>query len=72
MFYADLGRGLACDKRTRPQAVAALAKAEKIAPQRMQGNPFFRETVIDLVRKAKHDSVGRELRGMAYRMGVTA
>ncbi|PWW62316.1 helix-turn-helix domain-containing protein [Actinokineospora spheciospongiae] len=72
MFYADLGRGLASDIRTRPQAVAALAKAERIAPQRVRTNPFVRETVNDLVRKAKHDSVGRELRGMAYRMGVTA
>ena len=70
MYYADLGRALANDRRTRGQAVHALAKAETIAPQRIRNHPFVRETVTDLVRRAKEDAVGRELRGMAYRMGI--
>lgn len=69
-FYTDLGRGLATDRTRRAEAVAALRTAEQLAPQRVRSNPFVRETVIDLLRQARRDAVGRELRGMAYRMGV--
>lgn len=72
MFYADLGRALAGDKRTRPQAVRALVKAESIAPQRIRNHPFVRETITDLVRRAQRDATGRDLRGIAYRMGLAA
>jgi hypothetical protein len=50
--------------------VAALLRAEKIAPQRIRPNPFVREAIGDLLRRARRDAVGRELRGMAYRMGL--
>ncbi|PKW18206.1 helix-turn-helix domain-containing protein [Saccharopolyspora spinosa] len=70
-FYADLGRSLAVDKRTRSQAIQLLRKAENLAPQRVRNMPFVRETIADLVQRAQRDSVGRELRGMAYRMGIT-
>jgi transcriptional regulator with XRE-family HTH domain len=70
MFYGDLGRGLAQDKATRERAVLMLRAAEDAAPQRIRTNPYIRETVIDLVRQAKRDATGRELRGMAYRMGI--
>ncbi|HEX2301350.1 MAG TPA: helix-turn-helix transcriptional regulator [Pseudonocardiaceae bacterium] len=69
-FYTDLGRGLATERTRRTEAVAALRTAERLAPQRVRANPFVRETVIDLLRHARRDAVGRELRGMAYRMGV--
>lgn len=69
-FYADLGRSLAQDKRTRGEAVRMLRKAEDLAPQRVRNMPFVRETVADLMHRAQHDSVGRELRGMAYRFGL--
>ena len=72
MFWADLGRGMASEKATRDDAVDALRRAEDIAPQRIRTNPFVRETVTDLVRRARRDAVGRELRGMAYRMGLSA
>jgi len=71
-FHADLGRATAGDRRTRPQAVQALVKAESIAPQWTRNQPFVRETVVDLVRRARRDSVGRELRGLAFRMGLAA
>lgn len=71
MFWADLGRGLASERATRDQAVGALLRAEKIAPQRIRPNPFVRETVTDLMRRARREAAGRELRGMAYRMGLT-
>jgi hypothetical protein len=70
MFWADLGRGMAQDRSTRDKAVGALMRAEKIAPQRIRTNPFVRETVADLMRRTQRDAVGRDLRGMAYRMGI--
>jgi transcriptional regulator with XRE-family HTH domain len=71
MFWADLGCGMAQERSMRDEAVEALLRAEKIAPQRIHANPFVRETVGDLLRRrVQRDSVGRELRGMAWRMGV--
>jgi hypothetical protein len=70
MYWADLGRGMAQERATRDDAVVALLRAEKIAPQRIRTNPFVRETVGDLMRRAQREAVGRELRGMAYRMGL--
>ncbi|MBV8542516.1 MAG: hypothetical protein JO063_01320 [Pseudonocardiales bacterium] len=70
MYWADLGRGMASERATRDQAVGALLRAEKIAPQRIRMNPFVRETVGDLMRRSRREAGGRELRGMAYRMGL--
>ncbi|MGH3911512.1 MAG: helix-turn-helix domain-containing protein [Pseudonocardiaceae bacterium] len=70
MFWADLGRGMAQERTNRDDAVGALLRAEKIAPQRIRTNPFVRETIGDLMRRAQREAVGRELRGMAYRMGL--
>jgi len=36
----------------------------------VRNNFYVRETVTDLLRRARRDVVGRELRGMAYRMGL--
>jgi len=70
MYWADLGRGMASERATRDQAVGALLRAEQLAPQRIRTNPFVRETVADLMRRARREAVSRELRGMAYRMGL--
>jgi transcriptional regulator with XRE-family HTH domain len=70
MFFGDLGRGLARERSTRDQAVVALRRAEEIAPQLVRNNFYIRETATDLLRRARRDVVGRELRGMAYRMGL--
>src|SRR5215207_4969869 len=51
MFYGDLARGLAQSKQHRDRAVEALLAAERAAPQRVQTNPYIRETVVDLVRQ---------------------
>lgn len=69
-LYLDVGRGLATEKATRDQAVMAFRHAEDIAPQKVRANPFVREAVTDLLRRARRDAGGRELRGMAYRMGL--
>lgn len=70
MYWADLGRGMAQGRATRDEAIGALLRAEKIAPQRIRTNPFVRETVGDLMRRTRREAGGRELRGMAYRMGL--
>lgn len=71
-FYGDVGRGLATIRGREAQAIEALYRAERLAPQRMRTNPFVRETITDLMRRARRDAGGRELRGMAYRMGLAA
>ena len=70
MFYGELARGLAQDRANRDRAVAMLRRAEGVAPQRVRTNPYLREVVVELVRQGRRDAMGRELRGIAYRMGV--
>jgi hypothetical protein len=65
-----VGRGLASVRGREAQAVEALRRAEVLAPHRTRTNPFVRETVTELLRRARREAVGRELRGMAYRMGI--
>lgn len=72
MFWADLGRGLAGGRATRAQAVEALRRAEDISPHTVRNNVLVREAVADLLRRARRESSGRELRGLAYRMGFPA
>ena len=69
-FFADIGRGLAREPRTRADAVRWLRRAEDAAPQWIRNNPPVRETVAYLLNRARAESGGRELRGMAARMGV--
>lgn len=69
-FLADGGRGLARDTRTMPEAVRWLRQAEEAAPQRVRNSAAVRETVAYLLNRAKASAGGRELRGMAARMGV--
>jgi transcriptional regulator with XRE-family HTH domain len=69
-ILADIGRGLAREPRTRAEAVRWLRRAEDTAPQRIRNSAAVRETIAYLLNRAKADAVGRELRGMAARMGV--
>jgi transcriptional regulator with XRE-family HTH domain len=69
-FLADTGRGLARDPRTRREAVQWLLRAENAAPQWIRNNPAARESVAYLLDRATATAGGRELRGMAARMGV--
>ena len=69
-FYGDVGRGLATLRCRESAAVEALRRAEVLAPQRTRTNPYVRETVTDLLRRARRDAGGRELRGIAYRIGL--
>lgn len=69
-MYADLGRGLAQDRRRDREAIDALCEAERIAPQLVRTTPLVRETVTDLLRRARRRAGGRNLTGLAYRMGI--
>ncbi|KAB8184300.1 helix-turn-helix domain-containing protein [Nonomuraea phyllanthi] len=69
-FLADVGRGLARDRGTRDLAVRYLRRAENVAPQRIRNDARVRETVAVLLQQATSSAGGRELRGMAARMGV--
>ena len=69
-FYADVGKGLAREPRMRLDAVRWLRRAETAAPQWIRNNAPVRETVSYLLGHAIATAGGRELRGMAARMGV--
>jgi transcriptional regulator with XRE-family HTH domain len=69
-LFADVGRGLARDPKTVAEAVRWLRRAEEAAPQRIRNSPPVREAVAYLLNRARAAAGGRELRGMAARMGV--
>jgi transcriptional regulator with XRE-family HTH domain len=69
-FRSDVGRGLARDPRTQADAVRWLRRAEQTAPQRIRNSATVRESVAYLLNRARADAGGRELRGMAARMGL--
>ncbi|MDL4773310.1 helix-turn-helix domain-containing protein [Actinomadura xylanilytica] len=69
-FLADVGRGLARDPRMRDEAVRWLRRAEDVAPHKIRNSGPIRETVATMLTRATGTTSGRELRGMAARMGV--
>ena len=71
-FYIDVGRSMLKERATREAGLATLMRAEVLAPQRLRTDIFTREAVSDQLRRARRDAVGRELRGLAYRMGISA
>lgn len=48
------------------EAVVELRQAERLSPAQVHGSPLLRELVRDLLERA----AGRDLRGLAWRMGV--
>ncbi|GAA3979941.1 helix-turn-helix transcriptional regulator [Actinomadura viridis] len=69
-FLADVGRGLARDPKRRDEAIQWLRRSEASAPQRFRNDAKVRETVAVLLEQARVAAQGRELRGLAARMGV--
>jgi len=69
-FLADVGRGLARDPRLRDQAVHWLRRAESVAPHKIRNDQRVRDTVAVMMQQSRTAAAGRELRGMASRMGV--
>ena len=69
-FWVEVGRALVAGKKTREEGLRVLLRAERLAPQWVRNDLFVREAVADLLRCARRDAGGRELRGLAWRMGV--
>jgi hypothetical protein len=69
-YYAELGRGLAQDRKNDRAALQALRRAEELSPHRVRSNPLARDVVSSMLTRARREAGGRELRGMAYRMGI--
>lgn len=69
-YMADVGRGLARDPRMRGEAIRWLRRAEETAPQWIRNSSAVRETVSHMLNRSIAEAGGRELRGMAARMGV--
>jgi len=69
-LFLDVGRGLAREPVTSGDAVTWLRQAESAAPQWIRNYGPAREAVAFLLTRARTTAVGRELRGMAARMGV--
>jgi hypothetical protein len=69
-YWMDYGRALARLPRRSDDAVMALRKAEQLFPVRVHRSPFARDVIGELIARARRDAVGRELRGMAYRVGL--
>jgi transcriptional regulator with XRE-family HTH domain len=69
-FWTDVGQALVAEKKTRRKGVQVLVQAEQLAPQRIHKDVLVRETVAGLLRQARRDAGGRELRGLAWRMGI--
>ena len=69
-FWADLGRIFAAERKTREKAVRVLVHAEQMAPQRIHTDILVREVVAELLRQALSEVGRRELRALAWRMGL--
>lgn len=69
-FWVDLGRAMIARKRTREKGTLLLLHAEDLAPQRVHHDIFARETIADLMRQARREAGGPELRGLAWRLGA--
>jgi len=72
MYWIDYGRALAPLRGRQQEAVAAFRSSERCAPLRVRSNVYARETVVELLGRVQRAAVGRELRGLAYRMGMSA
>lgn len=69
-FLGEVGRGVARDRQMTGEAMRWLADAERVGPQRVRNHAPIRETVAVMLEQARVAAVGRELRGMAARMGI--
>ena len=69
-FWIDYGRGMLAERKTRAQGLAALLRAEQLAPQQVHTNVWAREAVTGLLSAEVRAAGGRDLRGLAWRMGI--
>lgn len=65
--WVHYGRALARLGGRQDDAMLALRTAEDLLPTAVLRNPMVRDVLGELLTRSRRDSVGRELRGMAYR-----
>lgn len=71
-YWVHFGRALARVRRRNDDAVRALRTAEDIFPTKVRRDVIVRDVVAELLGRSRRDSpMDRELRGMAYRVGLT-
>lgn len=69
-FWAEVGRAMVAQKSTRHKGVHVLLHAEHLAAERIRHDVFVREAVAGLLRQRRRDAGGRELRDLAWRIGI--
>jgi transcriptional regulator with XRE-family HTH domain len=69
-FWIEFGRALVAERKTRDKGVQVLLHAEQLAPDRLRTDSIVRETVTGLQRQVRGDAGGRELRRLAWRLGI--
>lgn len=69
-FLKDVGCALVAEKRSWEKGVRILSEAERTAPQLIRHNPFVRDVVSAQLHRVRRNAGGRELRGLAWRMGI--
>jgi transcriptional regulator with XRE-family HTH domain len=52
------------------EAITELRRAERLSPAQVHNTPLVRELVTYLLDRARREAGGRDLRGLAWRMGV--
>ncbi|MGH3814041.1 MAG: helix-turn-helix domain-containing protein, partial [Pseudonocardiaceae bacterium] len=70
-YWVAYGRALAQLRDRRDDAVRALRTAEDIFPTKVRRDPWVREVVATLLPGARRDALGMEIRGLAYRTGLS-
>ena len=70
VYWLDYGRALARVRGRHNDAVVAFRRAETISPLHLHRNTVNRDALAMLVARSRQDTIGRELRGMAYRAGL--
>lgn len=71
-FLLDHARALHALRSRDDDVVRLLRKAEKLGPDRFRHDVWAREIVSELLLRSRRDAGGRELRGLADRMGMLA
>lgn len=51
-------------------AIGELKHAERLSPAQVRNHPLVREMVVTMLDRARREAGGRDLRGLAWRMGV--
>ena len=51
-------------------AIGELRGAERLSPAQVRNHPLVREMVVTMLDRARREAGGRDLRGLAWRMGI--